>query len=100
MSRCLTVVIIDLALSSSIATLARAMLPWHRTLRFAAQMQRRTKGRYHRACRSARQRGISAVREEVGSEPADAVTLLLFALADPITPRQRDGLGTLNGLRP
>jgi len=37
------------------------------------------------------------VREEVGSEHVEAVTLLLFALADRLTPSQRDALGTLNG---
>jgi len=38
-----------------------------------------------------------SVREEVGSEHVDAVTLLLFAVADRLTTSQRDWLGPLNG---
>ena len=36
------------------------------------------------------------VEDEVGSEHADAVTVLLFAIDDRLTPSQRAGLGNLN----
>jgi hypothetical protein len=37
------------------------------------------------------------VQQEVGSEHAEAVTILLFAIADRLKPSQRDELGTLYG---
>ena len=39
----------------------------------------------------------SQVQDEVGSEHAEAVTVLLFAIADRLTPSQRAALGTLTG---
>jgi hypothetical protein len=39
----------------------------------------------------------SQVQKEVGPEHAEAVTILLFAIADRLKPNQRDELGTLNG---
>src|SRR5256885_10779591 len=37
------------------------------------------------------------VQKEVGPENADAVTILLFAIADRLKPSQREELGTLDG---
>ncbi|HSD73769.1 MAG TPA: phytochelatin synthase family protein [Steroidobacteraceae bacterium] len=98
LSRRLTVVMADLAVSSSPAALARAVLPLvphlevrradtaaHQETLAAARVALRSNAIY------------SWVREEVGSEHADAVTLLLFALVDRLTPGQRAKLGTLNG---
>jgi len=98
LSRCLTAVMADLALSSSPAALARAVLP----LASHLEVRRADTAAHQEALATARValRGSAAytrVREEVGSEHVEAVTLLLFALADRLTPSQRDALGTLNG---
>jgi len=37
------------------------------------------------------------VHKEIGAEHAEAVTILLFAIADRLKASQRDELGTLNG---
>ena len=37
------------------------------------------------------------VHKEIGPEHAEAVTILLFAIADRLKASQRDELGTLNG---
>jgi hypothetical protein len=37
------------------------------------------------------------VHKEIGPEHAEAVTILLFAMADRLKPSQRGELGTLNG---
>jgi phytochelatin synthase len=94
----LSTVIGNLASSSSAAELARAVLPLasHLEIRQAAAAA------HAEALATARlalrdSAVYPHVREEVGSEQADTVTLLLFALADRLTPIQSSELGALNG---
>jgi glutathione gamma-glutamylcysteinyltransferase len=97
-ARRLTEVLADLASASSAATLARAVLP------LAAHVEvRRAETAAHREALDAARAALRStavyplVREEVGSEQAELVTGLLFALADHLTPSQHDTLGTLDG---
>jgi glutathione gamma-glutamylcysteinyltransferase len=98
LSQCLKVAIADLALSSGPAAVARAVLP------LAAHIEvRRADTAVHQEALAGVRVALRSsavypqVREEIGSEHAETVTLLLFALADRLTPSQRDGLGTLDG---
>ena len=98
LSRCLTEVVADLASSRSPAALARAVLPLVSHL----EIRRPNSPAHQEALATARTALRSSapyqrVREEIGSEHAEAATALLFALADRLTPSQRDGLGTLTG---
>jgi len=98
LARCLTALIADLELSSSPAALARAVLPLVSHL----EVRRADTPAHQEALAIARDalRSSAAypwVLQEVGLEHAEAVTLLLFALADRLTPGQRDVLGTLSG---
>jgi glutathione gamma-glutamylcysteinyltransferase len=98
LSRRLSTAIAALASSSSPAELARAVLP----LTSHLEIRQADAGAHAEALATARValRGSAVyphVREEVGTEQADAVTLLLFALADRLTPSQSDELGALNG---
>ncbi|HEY6926589.1 MAG TPA: phytochelatin synthase family protein [Steroidobacteraceae bacterium] len=98
LSRRLNDVIAELALSPGPAELARAILPLalhletcstgsaaHQEALLAARTALRSSRVYPR------------IQQEVGSEHADAVTILLFAISDHLKPGQRDELGTLNG---
>ena len=88
----------DLRLSTSPAAAARAVLP------LAAHLEVR------RAASEAHQDALTSARDalrssaiyttiegEVGPEHADSVTVLLFAMADHLTPSQRNALGTVSG---
>lgn len=98
LSRCLKAVIAELKLSPDLAALARAVLP------LASHLEVRSPGTaaHHDALASARialrhSPVYPQVQRAVGSEHAEAVTILLFAIADHLTPAQRDQLDTLSG---
>ena len=96
--RCLTTVITEVRRSPNPAALARAVLP----LAAYLEVRRATAAEHQEALAIAQDalRGspvYSQVEDEVGSEHAEAVTVLLFAIADRLTPGQRAGLGSLNG---
>ena len=98
LSRCLTAVLAEVGCSSSPAALARAVLPLAPHL----EVRTATAAAHQEALAMARValRGSAVytqVQDEVGSDHAEAVTILLFAIADRLTPNQREWLGTLNG---
>ena len=98
LSRCLTGVIAEVGRSPSPAALARAVLP----LASHLEVRRTTTAAHEEALAIARvalrdSEVYPQVQDEVGSEHAEAVTVLLFAIGDRLTPGQRAGLGTLNG---
>jgi glutathione gamma-glutamylcysteinyltransferase len=98
LSRRLTAVTAELAWSAGPAALARAVLPLAPHL----EVRRADIATHQEALVNARIALRSSpvylqVQEEVGSEHAEAVTILLFAIAERLTPNQRDQLGVLNG---
>jgi glutathione gamma-glutamylcysteinyltransferase len=98
LSRRLNAMVAELKLAEDLPALARAVLP------LAAHLEVRRAGTaaHQEALAVARTALRSSafypqVEDEVGSEHAETVTIVLFAMADRLTPRQRDELGTLNG---
>jgi glutathione gamma-glutamylcysteinyltransferase len=98
LSRCLTAVMTELGRSASPAALARAVRP------LASHLEvRRPSTSAHQEALAAAQIALrsstvySHVQNEVGPAHAEAVTVLLFAIADRLTPSQRAALGTLDG---
>jgi glutathione gamma-glutamylcysteinyltransferase len=98
MSRRLKAVIAEVAFSSGPAELARAMLP------LVSHLEVRTAGAaaHQEALAIARAalhntKVYTEIEKQVGPEHVEAVTMLLFAMADRLKPRQRDELGTLEG---
>jgi len=94
----LTAVIAELGVSAGTAALARAILP----LASHLEVRRADSAAHQDALASARIALRSSpvylqVQYEVGSEHAEAATILLFAIAERLTPNQRDELGALNG---
>ncbi len=91
-------VLAELARSPGPAELSRAMLP------LAAHLEVRTAGTAaHQEALAITRTALQStkvypeVHKEVGPEHAEAVSMLLFAMADRLKPSQRDGLGTLQG---
>jgi len=98
LSRRLMAVIGEPGLSPSPAELARAMLP----LASHLEIRRAGTASHQEALAIGRAALHSSplypqVQKEVGPENADAVTILLFAIADRLKPSQREELGTLDG---
>src|SRR5882724_13623028 len=98
LSRRLMAVIAELGVSAGTAALARAILP----LASHLEVRRADSAAHQDALASARIALRSSpvylqVQYEVGSEHAEAATILLFAIAERLTPNQRDELGALNG---
>jgi glutathione gamma-glutamylcysteinyltransferase len=92
-------VMTEVGLSATPAGLARAVLPLSahleiRTAATAAHQDALTTARDAlRRCAI-----YTAIVDEVGFERADAVTMLLFAMADRLTPSQRNVLGTADDM--
>jgi len=98
LSRRLKEVIGDFGLCRGLAELARAMLPLASHLEIrgtATAVHQEALVTVRTILRSSPV--YSRIEQEVGSEHAEAVTILLFAIADHLKPSQRDELGTLNG---
>jgi glutathione gamma-glutamylcysteinyltransferase len=98
LSRRLMAVIAEMGLSPGPAELARAMLP----LASHLEVRRAGTAAHQEALAIARTALRSSavypqVHKEIGPEHAEAVTILLFAIADRLKASQRDELGTLNG---
>jgi glutathione gamma-glutamylcysteinyltransferase len=98
LSRRLNAVVVEMELAEGLPALARAVRP------LAAHLEVRRAGTAaHQEALAMAQAALRSsalypqVEDEVGSEHAETVTIILFAMADRLTPRQRDGLGTLNG---
>src|SRR5216110_1428690 len=98
LSRRLMAVIAELGLCPGPAELARAILP------LASHLEIRRAGTAsHQEALAVGRTALHStavyprVQKEVGSEHAEAVTILLFAMADRLKPSQREELGTLNG---
>ena len=94
----LMAVITELGLSPGPAELARAILP----LASHLEIRRAGTASHQEALAIARTALRSSavypqVHKEIGPEHAEAVTILLFAIADRLKASQRDELGTLNG---
>jgi glutathione gamma-glutamylcysteinyltransferase len=95
LARRLTAVVSELGDATDLTALARAVLP------LTAHVALRPPGAAaHRDALAAARTvlrnvaGYARIVEAVGSERAEAVTLLLLATADALTPAQRDRLGT------
>jgi glutathione gamma-glutamylcysteinyltransferase len=98
LSRRLNSVVADLSLSASLEAAARAVLP----LASHLEVRRAASEAHQDALTSARDALRSSaiymtIEDEVGREHADSVTVLLFAMADHLTPSQRNALGNLSG---
>ena len=96
LSRRLMTVIAEMGLSPGPAQLARAMLP----LASHLEVRRADTAAHQEALAIARTALRSSavypqVHKEIGPEHAEAVTILLFAIADRLKASQRDELGTL-----
>jgi glutathione gamma-glutamylcysteinyltransferase len=98
LSHRLNAVITGLISAPNPAALARAVLPLvaHLEVRPASTLAHQEALAIARdALRSSE--AYPQVQAEVGSDNAEKVTILLFALADRLTPAQQAKLGTLNG---